>query len=261
MLKVSLAIFFLRVVNKKWQRWVIYTSVGIYCTFGTAWLFIALFQCGNPANYLAAQLSPHPACLDYKTVLGPLNYLHSALNAVTDWVFAIIPIFVVRSTQMTRQARISVIAILLLGVVGSVCSIVRIAYVDVLGVGFGVKLLQQAPTFAILSCVEVGLGITSISCATLRPLFQKYLNLSRSTQSSGRYGRQTGASVMRRTGDQRSRAMGTEIDIEHDQVELCHVEEREKKPGAITVTTLIAHDVEANTMPQGESRSSEKDFL
>lgn len=79
MLKVSLAIFFLRVVNKKWQRWVIYASVGIYCTFGTAWLFIALFQCGNPANYLAAQLSAHPSCLDYKTVLGPLNYLHSAL--------------------------------------------------------------------------------------------------------------------------------------------------------------------------------------
>lgn len=67
--------------------------------------------------------------------------------------------------------------------------------------------------------------------------------------------------MTRRTEGRRSRALGTEIDIEHDEVELCHVEEREKKPGAITVTTLIAHDVEANTMPHGDSQSNEKDFL
>jgi len=55
--------------------------------------------------------------------------------------------------------------------------------------------------------------------------------------------------------------MGTEVDIEHDEVELDDVDEREKKPGAITVTTLIAHDVEANIRSHRPSQSSEKELL
>jgi len=157
---------------------------------------------------------------------------------------------------MTRQQRISVIAILCLGIGGSICSLVRIAYVDVLGVGFGLKLLQQAPSFAIVSCIEVGLGITCINCATLRPMFQRYLGLSQTTyNSSGRYGRQTGATATRRTN-----GMGTEVGIEHD-VELDGMSEQEKNPGAITVTTLIAHDVEANVRGGRVSHDSDKELL
>jgi len=183
-------------------------------------------------------------------------------NAVTDWMFAIIPIFVVRGTQMSRQARISVIAILCLGIVGSVCSIVRIFYVDVLQVSFGITLLKQAPSFAILSATELGIGIVSICCATLRPLFQRYFGLSVSDYSSGRARGQTaptGDMPTRRTAPVRSRTLGTEIDIEHElELELGHMEP-EHKAGAITVTTLIARDVEANV--GRKSQDSEKELL
>ena len=181
--KLSLAIFFLRVVNQKWQRQVILGSVIIYTLFGVSWLFVAVFQCGSPALYV--QNEEAGKCLPFETVLRPLNYIHGILNAVTDWIFAIIPIFVVRSAQMPKQAKITVCTILALGVLGSICSIVRLAYVDVIGVKLQ-DLLTSAPNYAIVSIVELGLGITAASMATLRPLFSSCLDKARTGISSSR---------------------------------------------------------------------------
>jgi len=160
---------------------------------------------------------------------------------------------------MSRQARISVIAILCLGVVGSVCSIVRIFYVDVLQATFGVKLLKQAPSFAILSATELGIGIISISLATLRPLFQRYFGLSQSGYSSGRgHGMPSATGA---TADRRSKTVGTGIGVEDDlELELGDMHESEQKPGAITVTTLIAHNVE-EAVGDRKSQSSERELL
>lgn len=85
--KLSLAVFFLRIVNRKWQRRVIIGSVTIYTCFGVAWLFIAVFQCGSPTAYYQNEVAGK--CLPFKTVLRPLNYIHGVLNALTDWIFAI----------------------------------------------------------------------------------------------------------------------------------------------------------------------------
>ncbi|THZ87259.1 hypothetical protein D6C84_01855 [Aureobasidium pullulans] len=186
--KLSLAVFFLRVVNQRWQRQVIIGSVTLYTLFGTAWLFVAIFQCGSPANYGANEAAGK--CLPFQTVLRPLNYTHGVLNAVTDWIFAIIPIFVVRSAQMHRQQKITVCTILGLGVLGSICSIVRLAYVDVIGVKLE-DLLISAPNFAIVSIVELGLGITAACLATLRPLFAFWFDKARTGISSSRSGRNT----------------------------------------------------------------------
>ncbi|KAH0363448.1 hypothetical protein KCU65_g7397, partial [Aureobasidium melanogenum] len=181
--KLSLAIFFLRVINERWQRQVIIASVTLYTLFGTAWLFIAIFQCGNPADYGKNEAAGK--CLPFRTVLRPLNYTHGVLNAVTDWIFAIIPIFVVRAAQMGRQQKITVITILGLGVSGSICSIVRLAYVDVIGVKLQ-DLLVSAPDYAITSIVELGLGITAACLATLRPLFAFWFDKARTNFSSSR---------------------------------------------------------------------------
>ncbi|KAI4736781.1 hypothetical protein E4T50_12731 [Aureobasidium sp. EXF-12298] len=181
--KLSLAIFFLRVVNQRWQRQVIIGSVTLYTLFGTAWLFVAIFQCGSPADY--GKNEALGKCLPFRTVLRPLNYTHGVLNAVTDWIFAIIPIFVVRAAQMHRQQKITVCTILGLGVLGSICSLVRLAYVDVIGVALQ-DLLISAPNYGIVSIVELGLGITAACLATLRPLFAFWFDKARTGFTSSR---------------------------------------------------------------------------
>ncbi|CAD0082697.1 unnamed protein product, partial [Aureobasidium vineae] len=176
--KLSLAVFFLRVVNQRWQRQVIIGSVTLYTLFGSAWLFVAIFQCGNPGDYGKNELDGK--CLPFKTVLRPLNYTHGVLNAVTDWIFAIS-----KSAQMHRQQKITVCTILGLGVLGSICSIVRLAYVDVIGVLLE-DLLVSAPNYAIVSIIELGLGITAACLATLRPLFAAWFDKARTNMSSSR---------------------------------------------------------------------------
>lgn len=179
--KLSLAVFFLRVLNRRWQRQVIYASAGLYTVVGVAWFFVAVFQCGSPANFVANTSAGK--CLSFTTVLAPFNYVHGVLNALTDWVFAIVPIYIVRSTQMSRRDKASVMGIFILGAAGSIASLVRLAYVNVLGVGIS-KLYVDAPSYAIVSITELGFGITAASMATLRPLSSKLLDKAGISRSS-----------------------------------------------------------------------------
>lgn len=181
--KISLAIFFLRVVNERWQRQVIWATVSIYTLVGIVWFFVAIFECGNPLQF--AEKAALGQCLSWKRVLEPFNYFHGTLNAVTDWIFAIIPIFVVRGAQMTREARLSVIAILALGAAGSITSLVRLAYVGVLGVSVD-KIFVKLPEYGIVSIIEVGFGITAACLATLRPLFSRFIDKASTAMTSSR---------------------------------------------------------------------------
>lgn len=70
-LKLALAIFFLRIIpeNFSWQRKVIYIATGIYTTYGLAFTFIVVFQCGNPADFFMQEA--RKACMS-DTILQPL---------------------------------------------------------------------------------------------------------------------------------------------------------------------------------------------
>ncbi|GAB7356532.1 hypothetical protein MBLNU459_g7276t1 [Dothideomycetes sp. NU459] len=174
-LKLSLAVFFLRVCLERWQRWIIIISATIYTLYTVGYLFVAIFQCGNPGNFLLARLDQK--CLSWSTI-APLNYIHGSLNAVTDWGFAVLPIFVLQRSNMPPRAKWSVCGILALGALGSVASVVRLAYIQVLHEG-STTFFHDSVSIAICSIIEPGLGITAASLATLRPLFHDCLALHR----------------------------------------------------------------------------------
>ncbi|KAL1305799.1 hypothetical protein AAFC00_003962 [Neodothiora populina] len=171
-LKLTLCLFFLRVLHTRQQRTLIIITAAISVLISLVWFFIAIFQCGNPSLYLVHQLEHK--CLDFGTVLAPMNYIHGIANAISDWIFAIVPILVVLRTQMTPRARASVIAILALGAAGSICSVIRLAYVHVLHVRVD-QLFTAAPMYAIVSLIELGFGIVAACLATLRPLFGQWI--------------------------------------------------------------------------------------
>jgi len=50
-LKISLGMLLLRILVKKWMRWVCYITIAVSCVFGTAYFGVILFQCGTPALY------------------------------------------------------------------------------------------------------------------------------------------------------------------------------------------------------------------
>lgn len=162
-----MAIFFLRIVIKRWQRWLIIVSVAVFNLYSIGVLFLFIFQCGDPGDINISQ----PNCIDFKTTTGPIIYILASLNVVIDWIFALIPISVVRKLQMKRQDKTAVIFIILLACSGSAASIARIPFVDGLNLNASYY-SQQSNRIAYSSAAEGGIGIVVASMATYRPLMK-----------------------------------------------------------------------------------------
>ncbi|KAI4748158.1 hypothetical protein E4T50_01563 [Aureobasidium sp. EXF-12298] len=177
-LKLSLAVFFLRIVLEKWQRRVIIFSTIIFSVYTFSFFFVAIFQCGLPNLYLLHKIQGK--CVSW-SVLGPMNYIHGVMNALTDWIFVSFPILVVRRAHMSGRDKWSVVVVLVIGVLGSVASVVHLFYIDALHSGDkdAAAFFSQAPSIAILSTIEPGMGITAACMATLKPLFKAVLDRTR----------------------------------------------------------------------------------
>lgn len=172
--KLSLAVFFLRVAMTNAQRWVVYGTVSTYTMFTIAYLFAVIFQCGNPRprTWLIHQVEGR--CIPW-SVIGPLSYIHGSLNLVTDWTFAILPVFVVQKAELSSRIKISVWCILAIGAIGSIASVVRLAYIDALQFE-STSWPKGVISIAIASIVEPGIAIIAGSLATLHPLLNHVMD-------------------------------------------------------------------------------------
>lgn len=108
-MKLALGFLFLRFLLVPWQRRVVYVVMSLSTVYTLCIFFIILFQCGNP-NLIIVE----GWCLNSRG-LNIVTYLHAALNAFTDWIFAILPIFFLRKLDANIQTKISVWSILALG--------------------------------------------------------------------------------------------------------------------------------------------------
>lgn len=57
-----------------------------------------------------------------------VSIIVSAVQMGTDWACAVIPFFIVAGLQMSTRKKVSVIVILGLGVVASICTVIRLPY-------------------------------------------------------------------------------------------------------------------------------------
>lgn len=167
----------------KWQRRVIIISTVIFSVYTFSLFFVAVFQCGSPNKYLLHKIQGK--CISWN-VLGPMNYIHGVMNALTDWIFVSLPILVVRKANMNGRDKWSVVFVLVIGVLGSVASVVRLFYINDLHSGDkdATTFFSDASGIAILSTIEPGMGITAACMATLKPLFKTVLRRTRFHVSS-----------------------------------------------------------------------------
>lgn len=103
-------------------------------------------------------------------VIQSLAYFQTSTNAVTDLIYAILPIFIIRESKLPPIAKISSCLLLALGTVGGIASVVRLKYIK--GLQPGPDFFNSSVNIAIWSLIEPGLGITAASLATLRPLLK-----------------------------------------------------------------------------------------
>ncbi|KAH7389802.1 hypothetical protein BKA66DRAFT_414475 [Pyrenochaeta sp. MPI-SDFR-AT-0127] len=169
LLKVSLGLFFLRVLTKRWQTLIFHIILGVSATYGLFYVFVTIFQCGDPAK-LADSLLGSPKCLPSAFLLTT-GYLYGVINVIADWTFVLIPISFIIDSDLDRRAKISVSIVMGLGAIGSVSSILRMVYLRGLLFGGG-GLTPTAVKATIWATAEPGTGIIAASIAILRPLIR-----------------------------------------------------------------------------------------
>ena len=138
-----------------------------------------------------------------------VSYIVSAIQAVTDWAFALIPCYIVSKLQMPRRRKLSVICILGLGILASIATLIRMPYLryydtdkypheflctlphDEIIQIFGQRAnmicaLVHVGIIVMCSSAECSLGIIACSLPPLRKFLQVYYE----NWSSNHYGAQ-----------------------------------------------------------------------
>ncbi|KAF2840076.1 hypothetical protein M501DRAFT_674692 [Patellaria atrata CBS 101060] len=169
--KLSLGLFLLRFAIHRLYIWILRVTVIGTTLVSTTSFFFLLFQCNPASDFWNIGPSAH-TCLPARVVLGWV-YAASAVNALADWTFGVLPILIVKDLNMDSRNKAVVAGILALGALGSIASIFRLPFVHALRNPD--DFLWNSTTFAIWSSIEPGAGIIAGCIATLRPLFHKLL--------------------------------------------------------------------------------------
>ncbi|RMX98723.1 hypothetical protein D0867_12341 [Hortaea werneckii] len=177
LLKVAIGLFLLRVASKRSHVWIIWIVAVATVICGGAFCLIILLQCWPMHSWWS--LDPNDGrCLSWH-YMGGFAYTISVLNVIADWIYGILPAFIVKDLVMSKRQKIMVAGILAFAAIGSTATIVRLPTIHTLSesyLGRNGEFLYDTVGLAIWTTVEVGIGVTAGCIATLRPLLQLAFN-------------------------------------------------------------------------------------
>lgn len=110
-LKIAIGFFLLRIAASPYHIWIIRVVMIGSAVLGTVFSFIILFQCKPVSYWWDLNPNHHGVCIDPSTIAS-VSYVVSGMNALADWTFAILPIFVVKDLQMRKSTKIAVAAVI-----------------------------------------------------------------------------------------------------------------------------------------------------
>ncbi|KAH8646682.1 hypothetical protein BX600DRAFT_154613 [Xylariales sp. PMI_506] len=166
--KLSIGFFLLRLVVQRRYIYTIWISMVIIFIWSTVLFFWDLFLC----NPVAAQWD---ASIIQQTCAAPqaqINaaYALSVMSVLSDWLYALLPVFLVWKMNMSINKRLTVICVLGLGVFASVATLIRLTTLSNLEDIDDILYTGTDPM--IWTLVEPGVAITAASLVTLRPLLR-----------------------------------------------------------------------------------------
>jgi len=177
LLKVALALFFLRILAAPWSRHIVIGFLVVYGVYATTYFAILTFGCGDPRKYLFR--TAENECISIPGVIIPMTYVQASANALVDWIYVLIPSYTLWGLQMPKSTKILASGLILLGALGSVASLIRLTNVE--GITPGRNFLKTVTAAAVWATIEPGLGITAVSLAATRPMFKRLIKSTRAT--------------------------------------------------------------------------------
>ncbi|KAK2057494.1 integral membrane protein [Colletotrichum caudatum] len=168
LLKISVGYFLLRVSVRRAHVWIIRLLTFGTIFFGTALLFMVMFQCTPIPTFWEESPRVAGKCLGDRVIFA-MTYAASIINCLADWAFGILPLFILWSLSLPKRTQLLAFAVLFFAAIGSAAAVVQSIYIPTLLDGD--DFLWSTTDVALWSTVEVGIGIMAASVANLRPLW------------------------------------------------------------------------------------------
>ncbi|ROW15875.1 hypothetical protein VPNG_02632 [Cytospora leucostoma] len=106
-------------------------------------------------------------------VISNTGYSYSSMDIATSWFYALLPVYLLRSVQLSTKQIVSICILLGLGVVSNIATIIRLKYlieIRYVPSAASEELIQLYLGSFIYSVTEIGLTMFAASLAALRPL-------------------------------------------------------------------------------------------
>ena len=113
-IKLSIALFLLRIAIIKPHIWILRISLTIVAIWSLAIFIYDIFQC-TPVKAQWDYTIVNKRCVSGGSFVAAA-YSISVMTIVSDWLYALLPIFMIWKVQMTSQAKITVGFVLSLGI-------------------------------------------------------------------------------------------------------------------------------------------------
>ncbi len=115
LIRTSIGVFLLRVAVEKSHRLIIHISLALVWLSTVVFFFIVLFQCSPPSHFWEQVFLTQPGSCGMNAVPAAGIEL-SAINAVCDFILALLPIAMMWKVQLNRRTKLIVAALLSMGV-------------------------------------------------------------------------------------------------------------------------------------------------
>ncbi|KAF4637321.1 hypothetical protein G7Y89_g768 [Cudoniella acicularis] len=163
-IKLSIAIFLLRIAVQQRYIWVLKISIVIVVIWTVAIFFYDLFQC-TPVEAQWDIRIQNPKCASGDSFVSAA-YSLSVMSIVSDWLYALLPIPMIWSVRMTFTAKLTVSIVLSMGIFASIATLIRLRFL--------IDLADSSDNLyaMIWTLIEPGVAITAASLITIRPLLR-----------------------------------------------------------------------------------------
>ncbi|CAG8974144.1 hypothetical protein HYALB_00002781 [Hymenoscyphus albidus] len=165
LVRLTVAVFLLRLSNRALHRWIIYITTGAYTIFSIFFFFLVIFQC-KPISYFWGQYAGMKGHCTGSKMIPSASIAQSVVAFVADWIMGLLPIHVLYGLQMNKRMKLAFFGII----------VIRIPMIKDLAITD--DWLYKNADVAICSVIEPGLGIIAIAGATFRPLFRAFFSNS-----------------------------------------------------------------------------------
>ncbi|KAJ8124314.1 hypothetical protein O1611_g9327 [Lasiodiplodia mahajangana] len=180
LVKVAVALVLLRIAVGRGVRYVLIGSIGVVGVWTIITVLFASWICatGGSSNWAGSE-----RCTQ-------VGYFRTISNIFIDYFYALLPIYILRGSQMKTKLKLIAIFLLGLGIFASTATIVKLVIIVRLPHATGKAADGLHYDLLLWADIELGLAILAASAAALRPLLRHIPALFDGTSKHGSHGTQ-----------------------------------------------------------------------